>query len=462
MHNIKEMNMKLWNLLLICFLPIVGCENFIEIDPPKTEISEASVYFDDVSATAAIMGIYSELGNRELGIGSGGITVYGGLSADEFFSYTLNDSFFDNSVLPTNGTIRSLWNEAYSIIFSANSVIEGIRSSSSISLELRDQLDGEAHLMRAFLHFYLVNLFGDVPYITSTDFKVNTDATRMPKAQVYENIISDLKEAKNLLVSDYSFSNGERTRPNRSVATAMLARVYLYAKDWANAENFASEALGNSDVYRLETDINKVFLKDSPEAIWQFAPVKPSINTIEGYRLILISTPNLLTLSSGLLKSFEIGDERLSNWVGTFTSGTNTYNYPFKYKIRTSTSVEEYYMILRLAEQYLIRAEARAQQNKLGEAISDLDKIRERAGTSLISDIQPAIGKAALLDTILQERRKEFFAEWSHRWLDLKRTERADAVLAPIKTDWQPTDVLYPIPQVQIDRNPNMGQNSGY
>src|SRR5690606_28078371 len=119
-----------------------------------------------------------------------------------------------------------------------------------------------------------------------------------------------------------------------------------------------------------------------------------------------------------------------ANWIGNVTSQSETYYFPYKYKISSGQDPwNEYPMVLRLAEQYLIRAEARAHQNKLPEAIADLDAIRERAGLLSIANIKPGIGQAELLDAILQERRVELFAEWGHRWFDLKRTAQADAIL---------------------------------
>jgi hypothetical protein len=321
-------------------------------------------------------------------------------------------------------------------------------------------LMGEAVFMRAFLHFYLVNFFGDIPYITITDFRVNTDIIRMPKAEVYEGIISDLIEAKSLLTDDYSFSNGERTRPNQMVAKAMLARVYLYIKNWEYAEREATEVINNSSMYTIEDDLSKVFLPNSAETIWQLVPLSPR-NTSEGSIFILTATPTYVALTSNFLDSFESGDKRLNDWVGYYSDGINDYAFPFKYKVQSSTTTEEYYMVLRLAEQYLIRSEARAQQGDIAGAQSDLNIIRNRS--SLENTL--ATDQSSILLAIEQERRIEFFAEWGHRWLDLKRTGRADVVLDSIKTDWQPTDVLYPIPLEQILKDSNMDdtdQNPGY
>src|SRR5258708_34214241 len=120
-------------------------------------------------------------------------------------------------------------------------------------------------------------------------------------------------------------------------------------------------------------------------------------------------------------------------------------------------------MVLRLAEQYLIRAEAEARQGKLIEALADIDIIRQRAGLLSISTIIPAVTLDNVLAAIEQERKVELFTEWGHRWFDLKRWNKADVVLQPLKPSWAPTAVLYPIPSLELINNPNMSpQNPGY
>lgn len=119
-------------------------------------------------------------------------------------------------------------------------------------------------------------------------------------------------------------------------------------------------------------------------------------------------------------------------------------------------------MVLRLAEQYLIRAEARTKLNNLSGAIKDINVIRKRAGLLLISDTKSELSKSELMDYIMYERKYELFSEWGPRWLDLKRTERASQVLKSIKPLWQDTDLFYPIPEEERIKNPNLTQNDGY
>ena len=127
-----------------------------------------------------------------------------------------------------------------------------------------------------------------------------------------------------------------------------------------------------------------------------------------------------------------------------------------------SDPVTEYYTVLRLAEQYLIRAEARAQQKiNLPGAISDLNLIRNRAG---LDSLSPTLNQQQVMAAVAQERRVELFAEWGHRWLDLKRTGQISAVFntIPYKSQYQPFQQLYPIPLGELQNDPNLRQNPGY
>jgi len=116
-------------------------------------------------------------------------------------------------------------------------------------------------------------------------------------------------------------------------------------------------------------------------------------------------------------------------------------------------------MVLRLAEQYLIRAEARVRQNDLVGAIQDLNVVRARAG---LPDLSSGVSQDLILAAVIQERRVELFAEWGHRWSDLIRWGQADSVLSMEKPKWTANAKLYPLPLVDIQRNGNLRQNDGY
>jgi hypothetical protein len=281
----------------------------------------------------------------------------------------------------------------------------------------------------------------------------------MPTAELYSNIIKDLELAFSLLPEAYISS--DRVRPNKSVAKALLARVYLYNGLWAEAADAASYLLNNTGIYAWETDLNNVFLKESTTTIWQFSPRFNGQNTQEGETFIFFSgPPSLVALSTQLLNDFEAGDQRNEQWITAISNGTETWFHANKYKEKSSTSSSvEYSIMFRLAEQYLIRAEARAHQGDLIGAKEDLNKIRTTAGLAETT----AISQPDILNAILKERRVEFFTELGHRFLDLKRANKLNEILTPIKPGWSVTDNLMPLPESELSLNPNLNpQNPGY
>lgn len=448
----------------VVLILVVSCEDFVDVDPPVSQIVRETVFADDRSANAAIAGIYSQMMSTPSFAGFD-IGFYCAMSADELLllsSSTEQSQFQNNSLIPSNTIIMSsFWDLGYRYIWYANTAIEGLSNSTTVSQAVKAQLLGEARFIRAFCHFYLTNLFGDIPYITSTDYRINAIAPKIAQSEVYASIIQDLLAAQRDLMDDYPTQG--RVRPNRGTATALLARTYLYIGDWSNAEAEATKVITDSR-YQLETDLNKVFLAGSNEAIWQLMPVSPGYNTYEE-RYITSGSSGGLSLTNVLLSAFELNDARYKNWIRPWINGdaTLTTHYPFKYKVSALLQpVTEYNIVFRLAEQFLIRAEARAHNNNLtgpGSAEADLNMIRDRAGLRNTT----AITQAELLDAIINERRVELFTEWGHRWFDLKRTDEIDETLGSLKKDWQSTDVWYPIPKTELEKNRNLlPQNEGY
>ena len=460
--------MKIFNIIFLSglmFLVLFSCKKFIEIPPPPNELVSKNVFTSDASAIAAMVGAYSRM-MTNTGFASGApqsITQLAGLSADEFINYSTDpnqQAFYKNTLTSSNSVVDlNLWDESYSYIYSANAVLEGLQTSTGITDNTKNQLEGEAKFLRAFCHFYLVNLFGDVPLVTSTTYQVNSVASRMPASTVYNQIIADLKDAQAVLNSDYSFSNGERVQPNLWAATALLARVYLYIGNWTEAVTQSTSIINNASLYQLIPDLDSVFLKNSSEAIWQLMPVQAGYNTNEGQTFVLTGAPDYISITPELQSAFEIGDQRRLEWMDSISVNNQLYYFAYKYKVKSGSELTEYSMVLRLAEQYLIRAEAEAQLNDLTDATNDLNIIRTRASLPPVS----AVSSEDLLTKILQERRVELFSEWGHRWFDLKRYQLGDQVLGPIKSPgWKSTDTLYPIPKTEIINDPNLTQNPGY
>jgi hypothetical protein len=331
--------------------------------------------------------------------------------------------------------------------------------------------------MRALDYFYLVNLFGKVPLAVSKDYQRNALLPRSDTTLVYEQILEDLSDAVNFLSNQYLDGNlqpyagdAEKVRPTKWAAKALLSRVYLYLHDYEKAAGTASEIISNNSYFTLDS-LADVFLKNSKEAIFQIAPAdNDQYNSQEGHMFVLPPTgpnannnENPAYLSSQLLNSFEEADRRRVSWVDSVTVEGTTYRYAHKYKSSIAGAPRtEYSMVLRLAEQYLIRAEARAQQGDLAGALEDLNAIRSRAGLLDFS----SNNANDIIDAIMHERQVELLTEMGHRWFDLKRTGRVDAVMTIVTPskggNWEPTDKLYPIPFDDIKKDPNLDQNPGY
>jgi hypothetical protein len=462
--DVKFYRIVMNNIILSLFFLLQSCENFTETDMPISEINATSVFEERNTANAAMTDIYAQI--RDNGLLSGkpnGISKEIGLYTDELTWYGSSSlssaNFYNNTIIPSMVTVSSWWNSIYSQIYAANAVIEGVSKSTKLQQTDVDQLKGEAKFVRGLLHFYLLQLWGDIPYITSTDYNINTKAVRVPSSEVYVHIIEDLTEAANLLPDEYLTSG--RVRPNSYAANALLARVYLFNGSWVEAINSASVVINNATIYTWEENLNNVFLKGSTTAIWQLMPRTTNRNTDEATTFFFSSGPPPLTaLSENLIDSFESGDLRKVNWTKVITKGTSSWSHSFKYKKSgTSSPPLEYSIVLRLAEQYLIRAEARAQQDDLIGAKEDLNKIRNRAGLSNTN----AESKSDILNAILQERRVELFTEYGHRFFDLKRSGRIDEFLLGIKSNWSNTKSLLPIPEAELKLNPNISpQNPGY
>jgi hypothetical protein len=463
-------------LAAVLFITIAGvsCKKFLNVGAPETELASVLVYGDAVTAINAMVSIYGDMMSTNTFI-SDYSSQYLGFAADELQSIASPLSpYYTNSLTTTND---DFWSKGYKYIYQANAVAEGV-AKSSLPDSTKNQLTGEAIFVRAFCHFYMVNLFGDIPYINTTDYRVNNLAVREPVAQVYGKILNDLLQARDLVRNYYMdgtnnaylYSAPERVRPNKAVVTAMIARVYLYMGNWAQAEAEATTLI-NNPLYSLPAALTDVFLKNSKETIWQLMPSNPAyLNGYSGYTYVLNGSYGTRpVLANSLWNAVEPGDKRKTTWMGTYSSWLGTQHFAYKYRISTTNQpAQEYYMVFRLGEQYLIRAEARANQTNVAGAAADLNILRDRARVTP-ADLPPypaTLSKDDCLAAVAHERQVELFTEWGHRWLDLKRTGKADAVLGPLKgaTSWQTTDQLFPIPQTQLDLNPNMHgqQNPGY
>ncbi|HEX9981251.1 MAG TPA: RagB/SusD family nutrient uptake outer membrane protein [Flavobacterium sp.] len=455
-------HIKILAILLGIMFLFPACESFVDVGTPSAQLSAEVVFNDAGTAEAALVNVYSKLQGNVLVTGDvSGVSILLGHYADELTYYGSpggsEEVFWQNSLLPSGNLVGSLWNDSYNLIYSANAVIEGVEGSAGIAQADKDRLTGEALFLRAFIHFYLSGLYGSIPYVTTTDYRVNSTVLRIPVEEIYPLLAADLSSAQILLES--APQSADNVRVNVDAAKAMLARVYLYSQNWTAAEAATTDVISSPALTWVE-DLNGVFLKGSTGTIWQLMPGSAGMNTIEAQNFIFESgPPPARALSESLVNAFEAGDLRKEQWIKMVSDGTGAWYHAFKYKNNGSSGTsEEYSIMLRLGEMYLIRAEARAQLGNLSGAVQDLDKIRTRAGLPPTA----AATQQEMLQAVMRERRVELFTELGHRFFDLKRTGAADQVLSE-KPGWDATDILWPLPANEMLLNQNLlPQNPGY
>ncbi|MGC1631279.1 MAG: RagB/SusD family nutrient uptake outer membrane protein [Gelidibacter sp.] len=453
---------KLFYLTGLFLLLTISCEDFVEIDPSNNQLTGSIVFDDAATVNASLIHIYSKLRDQTLVNGGlSGMSFLMGHYADELdlYSTTLPDAqwFNDNTLLASNNGVRNIWSNAYNLIHATNAIIEGLEGSTALFHDDRDHFLGEAHFLRAFIHFHLVNLFGEIPYLETTDYTTNDQISKISIQEVYGKVIADLELAKSLLPFEIG---SEKARAGRWTASAMLARVYLYNEQWEEALSEASNIIADSS-YTLNMDLEQVFLRNSPETLWQFSVGSAGANTIEGQTFIFTSGPPPTTaISEHLIDAFEDGDSRKTQWIAPIADGADTWYHPNKYKLNTNSgTTQEQSIVVRLAELYLIASEAQVHLGDIQHALDFLNPIRERAGLSPLD----MMGQSEILNAIQKERRVELFTEHGHRFFDLKRTGRANSELSIVKPNWESTDVLLPLPESELLLNPNLlPQNEGY
>lgn len=438
-----------------------SCDNFVEVDLPKSQLTSDAVFEDAETANAAMAGLYTKLRMNGILAGSAtGLSSMLGLYTDEFNYYQPNSvsNLFNNSLTAGTPQVSDIWNQSYNQIYAANSIIEGIQKASAITQDQKNQLMGEALFVRAILHFTLTGIYGDIPYVATTDYIANSKISKVTTGEIYQNALEDLKSAADLLPEKY-ISN-ERIRPNRSAVKALLARLYLYMKLYPEASATASSVI-NNPLFKKESNLDRIFLKGSTETIWQLMPGTAGANTQEGDLYIFkVGPPPIVGLREEFINSFEPEDKRKTQWTATVTNGNQRWYYAYKYKQDQPTASSlEYSVVLRLAEQYLIRSEARANQGDLTGAKDDLNIIRNAAGLSNTA----ALSSEDIITDVLQQRRFELFTEFGQRFFDLKRFGKLDEALSTLKPGWDANDQLWPIPVLELNSNPNLNpQNQGY
>ncbi|MBW8687556.1 RagB/SusD family nutrient uptake outer membrane protein [Chitinophaga rhizophila] len=451
------MSYRVMCFILCGLLLTISCKQLIKVDSPADEIPAEAIYTDDRLADAAVADLYYQLSDYFPG---NILPVLNGMTADELTTLNSSQLKFVNNAIPSEDVqVLSCWRKLYQVIYGANAMLEGITQYNGLSPAKARQLAGEAMFLRAFSYYYLVNCWGEVPLITVTDINQTALAPNARIIAIYQQITRDLSDASLLLSASYV--TGEKVRANKWSVLSMLARVYLHQGRWAEAAAAASQVINAGD-YTPLISLDSVFLRNSRPAILQLW--RPEGYTFIGqFFLPAAATSNFsfYPFTNDFMQEFEPSDKRKSSWTNSFVFAGSLYYNACKYRNRSAAAPgrEEYLMMLRIEEQYLIRAEAAAMLNQTSTAIADLNVLRVRAGL-------PPLSADTMRDSCLvyveKERRRELFTEWGDRWISLSRTQRLDSVMKALKPGWKKTAALYPIPQEELNRNPNLKQNEGY
>ncbi|MBC8988214.1 RagB/SusD family nutrient uptake outer membrane protein [Pedobacter sp. N36a] len=438
------------NTVLVAFVLLSGsCKKFLE-EVPDYALPSSSSITDVSTARAAIVGTYDRVQNYY----SSSYPTLGTITADHvIFNGTLSEYLqLDQNAIPTDNVITvSAYQSLYRTINSANSVIAYIPlvNDPLLTDTEKNKILGEAYFIRALSYFDLGRGWGGVQLQLkpTTDLTVLKGIKRSTLDQTYDQVLADLIQAEQLLPEDAT----TRNRAQKSAARALRARLHLYRKQWADAETYATQVISNTK-YTLVKPYKSFFTApfQTAESVLELAF---SSNDRNSYWNLWYpsSSGGQFTLkpSDGLIAKLNnpaIGGARKALIAGT---GATVYGVLYN---TVGLSTDPAYLI-RIAELYLIRAEARAQLNKLPEAAADLNAVRGRADVAATT----ATTQAGLIQAIEDENGIEFAFE-AHRWFDLVRTERAGTVLGITNKNYW----LFPIPYSDIQSDPDVTQNPGY
>ncbi|MDO6388830.1 RagB/SusD family nutrient uptake outer membrane protein [Pontibacter sp. BT731] len=453
MKNILN-NYKVLALALVVSLS--SCDSILE-PQPRLDISSEFAITDKRGAEAALLGAYSELqSNNYYGLEYPAQAYLSADEADWSGSFNFYQQFDLNAIPAENSTIKSVWSQIYRVINVSNNLIDKVPAIQDRNLTdvQRQKILGEAYFLRALAYFDLGRAWGGVPLVLQPTVDKNSGKgiKRASREQTYAQVLADLEQAELLLPA-----LTVRSRASKEAVWALKARLYLYQQNWEKAEAFASLVL-NSGKSRLVQPYSAFYTgKLTEESILELVYDNADRNSHANYWLTSSRGGRYeWKPSAGItqdLRNPAVGGSR-SALIGSQVNNGSETVYGQKYtKVATG---EDGAFILRIAEQYLIRAEARLKRNNLAGGLADLNEVRKRA------ELQPFVTadlNAALL-AVEQERKVELAFE-GHRWFDLIRTGRAAAVLGIADAN----KFLFPIPNSEILADPDLGpedQNPGY
>ncbi|TYP92768.1 Starch-binding associating with outer membrane [Fodinibius salinus] len=426
-------------------------------------------------------------------------------------------------VLNTTSATSTVWTSGYSSIDEINRFINGaqnVQPKSSQQAAYDDYL-GQAYAMRAFEHFKLLSFYSeDITDNSSLGVIVSTEVqdqdvkpTRNTTGETFSQILDDIQSAENL-INNASASGGDITRFTPAALTALKARIATYRKNYARAESLATEVINNSGISlatgtvsggNLTGTYSPMFGSDSPgEVIFKLERTladpydqQANVGTPAGsgyignvYAQVAFYSGAHYTVEAALANLYSAGDIRF--YTNLFSNANlpasvqadEPHDFVYKYSGNVSgedTPLLNDQKVFRLSEMYLIRAEARAGKSSpdLNGAAQDIQTIRAERSLSNSAPLPSYANQQQAFADILTERRKELAFE-GHRWFDLRRmgpTANAeidrDETVTGIRgcsnysacdgpVPGQSHKYVLPIPQSELNANPNIQQNPGY
>ena len=433
-------------------LGLTACNDLLEPQPVQQLPADQAIT-DAGSARAATIGAYDrvqtyyQLNWPVLGFLPGENVRFNG-TLNQFLQIDQNQLSADNVL------ITEAWTQMYQAVNVANNLLAAVPELNDPLLPAaeKNQLLGEAHFLRALVYFDLGRGWGGVPIVlTPTRTKENGQGIRRStQAQTYDQVLADLTEAETLLPDGTT-----RNRAVKATARALRARLHLYRQQYAEAETYATQVISSAN-YSLVTPYRAIstapFLSRESVLELSFSNSDPNTMWNNWFPSALGGQFNFQPVPAAiaLLNDPAVGGNR-SALLATTTIAGNPVIYGNLYSRSAQRDDPSY--VLRLAEQYLIRAEARARQGKLTQALADLNAVRTRAGVPAST----AASAEQLLLAIETERKVEFAFE-ADRWFDLVRTGRAGVVLGVTdQRRW-----LFPLPFNDLVADPDLEQNPGY
>lgn len=451
----NEISMKKIRYILPFVVLLTSCQQFLNVQP-ELQVDESQAITNASTAEAAVNGLYNRLGSDNYyGSNFPALSYLSGGDIQWTGSQSAPQEITARKLTAANGYVSSAWSAIYQTILQANYLLEVVPTlkDPQLTADRKNQIQGEAYALRALSYFDLARGWGGVQLIlTATHTPAdNTGISRSSLDETYAQVLKDLTAAEPLLAVTTN-----RNKVTRKTVWALRARYHLYRQEWEQAETYASKLIDDAATYKLAKPYSAFFANNAvatTESVFEIAYTNSFKNghynwwlppALSGRREWAPSD-KLITL----LNDPNVGGNRKDLIAQTSPPGNLWYG---KLYYRTPLGTDPAY-IIRIAELYLIRAEARAQLGKTAAALTDLNAVRDRAGLA----VSQATTKDALLLAIETERQVEFPFE-ADRWFNLIRTGRVTAVLGITDA----SKYVLPIPNSELLADKALTQNQGY